>query len=104
MTFVLAVTMTVKEGEDPEVVRGWLEEMTARSCEEPGCRSMLLHRDVSDSRVFFVYEHFDDRAAHTAHTQTEHFKTIAEAEVLPRVAFEMQELELYEAGASSALA
>jgi quinol monooxygenase YgiN len=104
MTFVLAVKITVKEGEDPEVVLPWLKEMMDRSNEEPGCRSMVLHREISDPRVFFVYEHFDDKAAHTLHTQTEHFKNIAEAKVTPLVDFDMQELELYESDATAPVA
>ena len=104
MTFVLAVRMTVKDGVDPDDVLPWLKEMMARSNEEPGCRSMVLHRDINDPRVFFVYEHFDDKAAHTLHTQTEHFKRIAEAEVTPRVEFDMQELEIYEVDAPTAAA
>jgi quinol monooxygenase YgiN len=102
MTFVLAVKMTVNDGVEPDEVLPWLKEMMALSNEEPGCRSMVLHRDLADPRVFFVYEHFDDKAAHTLHTQTEHFKRIAEAEVTPRVTFDMQELEIYELDATTA--
>ena len=50
-----------------------------------------------------VYEHFDDKAAHTLHTETEHFKTIAEAKITPLVDFDMQELELYESDAPAAV-
>ena len=75
----------------------------ARSNEEPGCRSMVLHRDISDARVFFVFEHFDDKAAHTLHTQTGTSRTIAEAKVTPLVDFDMQELKLYESDAPAAV-
>jgi quinol monooxygenase YgiN len=104
MTFVLAVKMTVNEGVDPEEVLPFLKEMMALSNEEPGCLSMVLHRDISDPRVFFVYESFDEKASHTLHTQTDHFKRIAEAEITPRVEFDMQELEIYEVDAPTAAA
>jgi Antibiotic biosynthesis monooxygenase len=70
---------------------------------EPGCLSFLPHHDVTDPRGFFVYEHFADRAAHTRHTQTEHSKNIVDVQIMPRVGFEMHELELCQTPASHAI-
>jgi len=101
-TFALAVTMTAHEGE-VDTVRELLTEMNELTRAEDGCISLLLHRDLGDPRVFFIYEQWVDRAAHAAHLQTDHFKNLAEAQILPRVDFELQELEPYETPASQAV-
>ena len=96
MPFVLAVQMTAKEGEE-EMLRDWLVKITALTRKEPGCLSFLLHQDPAEPRKFFIYEQFVDRDAHAAHLQTDHFHEIAEVEIMPRVEFELRELELLEA-------
>jgi quinol monooxygenase YgiN len=71
-----------------------LKRITALTRQEDGCMLFLLHRDKSDHRVFFIYERFTDRSAHDAHVETEHFKDIAEVEIMPRAAaFELTELQ-----------
>ncbi len=93
MAYVLAVTLRAREGQQ-ERVRELLGTIVKLTREEEGCVSFLLHRDIADSRSFFVYEHFVDRAAHEAHTRTDHFKNIIEPDLMPLVEFEMRELEL----------
>lgn len=94
MPYVLVVKFTSLPGEE-EAMQHWLSKHTAATRQEEGCLAFLLHRDKSDPQVFFIYEQYVDRAAHQAHTQTEHFKRFAEAEIQPRAAlFELTELEL----------
>jgi quinol monooxygenase YgiN len=92
MTYALAVKLTADEG-DEEAVQAALLRVCELSRAEAGCLAFRPHRAVDDPRVFFVYEHFVDRAAHTAHTQTDHFREIVEVEIMPRTTFEMLELE-----------
>ena len=92
MPFCLAVTMTAKEGEE-EAVAMWLVKAAEATRTEPGCIMFLIHRDPADSRLFFIYEQFVDRAAHGAHLQTVHFKEIAEAEIMPRIEIKLWEIE-----------
>jgi len=92
MTYALAVKLTANEGQE-DAVAAALIEVCARSREEEGCLTMVPHRDLDDPRVFFVYEQFVDKAAHQAHTQTDHFLNIVEVEIMPRSSFEMRELE-----------
>ena len=94
MAYVLAVKITAAAGDEEELHR-WLKQITALTRQEDGCTMFVLHRDISDPHVFFIYEHFVDRAAHDAHLETDHFKNIAEVEIMPRAAkFELTELEL----------
>jgi quinol monooxygenase YgiN len=101
-TFALAVTMRVHDGEEQRVEE-LLEEMNRLTRAEEGCLFLLLHRDLGEPGTFFIYEQWVDRDAHRAHLETDHFKNIAEAELLPRVDFEVQELEPYEVPASQAV-
>jgi len=94
MPYVLVVKFVAAPGEE-EALEHWLRQHTEATVKEPGCLAFLLHRDTSDPRTFVIYEQYVDRAAHTAHTQTEHFKKFAETEIRPRAAvFELTELEL----------
>ena len=94
MTYTLVVKFRAAPGEE-EAMEYWLTQHTAATQREEGCIDFLLHRDKADPRAFFIYESYVDRAAHTAHTQTEHFKTYAESEIQPRAdLFELTELEL----------
>jgi quinol monooxygenase YgiN len=93
MAYVLAVKITAAPGDEDRLCES-LRRITALTRQEAGCMLFLLHRDKSNQRVFFIYERFTDRSAHDAHLETEHFKHIAEVEVMPRAAgFELTELE-----------
>ena len=92
MTYALAVTLTANEGEE-DAVHAALTRVCALSREEAGCLGMTPHRDLADPRVFFIYEQFVDKAAHAAHTRTDHFRDIVEVEIMPRSSFAMRELE-----------
>jgi quinol monooxygenase YgiN len=93
MAYVLAVKITAAPGDEDRLGES-LRRITTLTRQEDGCMLFLLHRDKSDQRVFFIYERFTDRNAHDAHLETEHFKNIAEVEIMPRAAgFELTELE-----------
>jgi quinol monooxygenase YgiN len=96
MPYVLAVKFTAAPG-DEERLEHWLRKHTAATQKEEGCITFLLHRDMSDPRVFWIYEQYVDKVAHEAHTKTEHFKNIAEKELQAYAAgFELIELDLLE--------
>jgi quinol monooxygenase YgiN len=103
MTFALAVTMTINEGQEEKALE-LLAEMNRLTRAEEGCIFLLPHRDLEDPSVVFIYEQWDDRAAHQRHLETEHFKTIAEGQLQPLVEWEVQELEPYEVPASQPVA
>jgi len=44
-------------------------------------------------QAYLSLDQFVDKAAHQAHTQTDHFLNIVEVEIMPRSSFEMRELE-----------
>jgi quinol monooxygenase YgiN len=92
MTYALAVKLTAKDGQE-EAVEASLLRVCELSRAEDGCLAFVPHRSLTDPRVFFVYEHFVDKDAHAAHTLTDHFRDVVEVEIMPRVDFEMLEVE-----------
>jgi quinol monooxygenase YgiN len=93
MAFVLTVRMTAKEGEEENVVAAF-RDLAAASRAEPGCLAYQPHRDPEDSRVFFVYEQYEDEDAFKAHGESEHFQRYAVRELFPRL--ESRERAFYE--------
>jgi quinol monooxygenase YgiN len=92
--YVLLVKFVAKPGEEQALLE-WLLKHTEATNAEDGCLAFILHRDPADARTFYIYEQYVDRAAHTSHTRTPHFKAFAEAEIQPRAeVFELTELEL----------
>jgi quinol monooxygenase YgiN len=69
----VAVTYIVLPNREAEAVElfGKLTEATRR---EPGCRQYQAHRDVEDSRRFFLYEQYEDEKALAAHRASPHFE------------------------------
>lgn len=93
MSYTLAVKMTAKEGEGARLGE-LIKEHTLATRTEPGNVFFLSHRDLNDPRIYFFYEQFVDKAAHAAHCETEHFKRLADAQMMPILeAFEMAELD-----------
>ena len=56
-----------------------LKFQSANSLEkEPGCRRFDVCSDPEDAHHFLLYELYDDEAAFSAHTQTEHYAAFQE--------------------------
>ncbi len=83
----LAVTANweARPGE-ADTVAAILQRFAPLVREEPGVQLFIVHRGVENPAQFLFYEMFDDAAAFAAHQQTEHFKTLVQAEALPRLA------------------
>ena len=58
--------LTVKAGHEQEFER-IMSIAVPKVREEPGNRTYILHRSMQDSRVFMLYEEYDDQAALEAH-------------------------------------
>jgi autoinducer 2-degrading protein len=71
--FVLTVEMEVIPGQI-EAFKKAIEENSAASIKEPGCRQFHVVHLASDPNRVFLYEVYDDEAAFKAHRATEHFK------------------------------
>ena len=93
MTYVLIAKWTAKEGEE-ENVRAALERMYEPSNAEEGCLMWQPHVDPENSRVFLVYEQYVDAAALDAHSASDHFRTHALEDAIPRL--ESRERSFYE--------
>jgi autoinducer 2-degrading protein len=85
MAYTVAVTWIAKEGEE-EAVAAALGRLVEPSRAEPGVQVYLPNRDPQDPSRFFIYEQYDDEAAYTAHTETEHFKRDGFGDAIPRLA------------------
>ena len=85
MGFAIAVTWVAKPGEDARIAEV-LAALEAASRAEAGVQTFTAHRDLDDPATFFIYELYDDRAAHAAHMETDHFKRLVLEEGLPRLA------------------
>lgn len=93
MSYAVSVTWTAKEGEEEEVAAA-LRRLLEPSRAEPGIQVYLAHRDPENSRVFFMYELYDDEAAYKAHTETDHFQREGFGNAIPRL--EDRRREFYE--------
>jgi len=71
--FVLTVDMEVIPGQI-EAFRKAIEENSAASIKEPGCRQFHVATSTTDPNHIFLYEIYDNEAAYQAHRTTEHFK------------------------------
>jgi len=93
MARVLNALWKAKEGQE-EVILNVLKTMTPLSRAEPGCRHYQAHRAVEDSRLFFLYEVYDDAAAVDAHRASTHFQTHVVGTALPNL--ESREVTVFE--------
>lgn len=84
MAYAIAVTWEAKAGEEARIAQ-ILAELEAASNAEAGVRVFTAHRDLDAPAVFFLYELYDDKAAHQAHMQTPHFKSLVIEQALPRL-------------------
>jgi quinol monooxygenase YgiN len=82
MAFVLVARMTAREGEEERAAE-LVGRLAAASNAEPGNVHYIPHRDPDNPRVFLIYEQYRDKAAFEEHGATDHFKSIALAELFP---------------------
>jgi quinol monooxygenase YgiN len=80
MAYVLIARMTTREGEEERAAE-LIGRLAPASQAEPGCIHYIPHRGAEDPRTFTLYEQYRDAAAFEAHTQTEHFQTLAAGEL-----------------------
>jgi quinol monooxygenase YgiN len=85
MAYVVSVTWTAKPGEE-DAVAAALERLREPTLAEPGVQEWIPHRDPQDPAVSYIYERYDDEAAYTAHTETEHFQRDGFGDAIPRLA------------------
>jgi quinol monooxygenase YgiN len=93
MAYTVSVTWIAKEGEE-EAVEAALKALVEPSRAEPGVLVYIPHRDPEDPRKFYIFEQYTDADAYTAHTETEHFKTLGFGDAIPRL--EDRKREFYE--------
>lgn len=72
----------VKEGELDRVLT-LFTELVEKTREEEGNIFYTVHQSNTDSSTFMLYEAYKDEAAVAAHRASEHFKTIALAQIIP---------------------
>jgi (4S)-4-hydroxy-5-phosphonooxypentane-2,3-dione isomerase len=84
MSLALAVTWLAKAGEE-QAVEAILRIMVPLTRAEPGCLAYSAHRATDDPRRFFLYEVYEDEAAVTEHSDSEHFKRYVVGDALPRL-------------------
>jgi quinol monooxygenase YgiN len=85
MAYVVSVTWTAKPGEE-DAVAAALERLREPTRAEPGVQEWIPHRSPSDPAAFYIYERYDDEAAYSAHTETEHFERDGIGDAIPRLA------------------
>ena len=71
--FVLTVDMQIIPGQIENFTKA-IEENSAASIKEPGCRQFHVATSTTDPNHIFLYEIYDNEAAYQAHRTTEHFK------------------------------
>jgi quinol monooxygenase YgiN len=94
MAYVVCAKWTAKEGKEGRLEEV-IDEMTAPSRAEPGNRFYAAHRSPESSRLYFLYEQYDDAAAYEAHMASEHFTRLVKEEAIPDL-LEAREREFYE--------
>jgi quinol monooxygenase YgiN len=94
MAHVVAARWTSKPGREQELLET-LRTVMVESRAEPGTQLYQVSRSVDDSRVFFLFEIYDDEAAYEAHNAADRFKAPAFAETIA-ACVESRERAFYE--------
>jgi quinol monooxygenase YgiN len=79
---VLGVRWVARAGEE-ERVAGLLRQAVEPTRAEPGCLQYDVHRDPDDSRVFFLFERWEDEDALRAHERAAHTRELLFGQALP---------------------
>ena len=85
MGYVVTAKWTANEGEEEKVLAA-IHKLIGPSRAEPGCRFYQPNRDITDPRVFFFYEIYDDEDAYKAHGESAHFAEFGFGEAIPLLA------------------
>lgn len=94
MGYVVAARWTSKPGQEEQLLET-LRTVMVESRAEPGTRLYQVSRSPEDSRVFFLFEIYDDEAAYQDHNAAERFKTAEFAETIA-ACVESRERAFYE--------
>ncbi|HWM08830.1 MAG TPA: putative quinol monooxygenase [Solirubrobacteraceae bacterium] len=94
MAYVVCAKWTAKAGTEDRLQQ-ICEEMTEPSRAEPGNVFYQAHRDPENTRLFFLYEQYEDKTGYEAHMASEHFTRLVKEEAIPKV-LESREREFYE--------
>lgn len=73
MAYVVAAKWRAHPGKADRLLEV-IQEMTAPSRAEPGCRFYQAQRSEEDPDLFFLYEQYVDEAGYEAHKATPHFQ------------------------------
>jgi quinol monooxygenase YgiN len=82
--YIVCSQILVKAGREEEVA-AVMAELVAASRAEPGCLLYNAHRHLEDPRRFMFYERYEDEAAFTAHTESEHYQRLVVPVIAPSV-------------------
>ena len=85
MAYVVCAKWTAQEGKEDRLAQ-ICEEMTEPSRAEPANRFYQAQRSPENSRLFFLYEQYDDEAGYEAHAASEHFQRLAAGRAIPALA------------------
>ena len=84
MAYVVSARWTAREGREGRLGE-LIEELTAATRAEAGCRQFQPHRSIEDPLLFWLYEQYTDEAAYEAHMASEHFTRLVEGEAIPEL-------------------
>ena len=76
--FAIIVKFTLKPGVAKSFAPLIMENATASVRDEPTCQQFQVLCDEQNPEIVFLYEVYDNAAAHDAHRQTPHFKKYIE--------------------------
>ena len=76
--FAIIVKFTLKPGMAKPFAPLIMENATASVRDEPTCQQFQVLYDEQNPEIVFLYEVYDDAAAHDAHRETPHFKKFIE--------------------------
>lgn len=60
-----------------------LDDVAAQTRAEPGNRSYDVFRSIADPSRFLILEEYEDEAAFALHRESEHFRAIVRARIVP---------------------
>jgi quinol monooxygenase YgiN len=83
MTELQAIARYVVSTENREHVLGLLRELAAASRREPGNISFDIFGNVDDPTRIVLLERYRSREAFAAHRETEHFRDLVLAQIVP---------------------
>ena len=89
MAYVVAAKWRAHPGKADRLLEV-IQEMTAPSRAEPGCRFYQAQRSEDDPDLFFLYEQYVDEAGYEAHQDSEHFTRLVKQEAIPELLAERE--------------